>query len=285
MDVSKELTTVTTLSKIIALALFLLLPLFGFIFGMQYQSQINELKKGAPQHVACTMEAKLCPDGSSVSRFGPNCEFAPCPVNISVVPTSTTINQPSTTWKTYNYKSNGSGIDFSMLIPYVGVYCEGCFDGTSGIPDGSSLRQISGGYDDPTSDRKWLIVIAVYDKAYESNALLWGIPPHSVFIELKKMIIGETKNFISNEFDVSKTKTPYFFKRLTDTAINGITAQTFETDLNSGVNLTKRNVILFEKNNKDVMISFEYQDPKYDSFFEKIIASIKFQLLSKADYE
>jgi membrane protein YqaA with SNARE-associated domain len=29
---------------------------------------------------ACTMEAKLCPDGTtSVSRQGPNCEFAPCP--------------------------------------------------------------------------------------------------------------------------------------------------------------------------------------------------------------
>ena len=27
----------------------------------------------------CTQEAKLCPDGSSVGRTGPNCEFAPCP--------------------------------------------------------------------------------------------------------------------------------------------------------------------------------------------------------------
>ncbi len=28
---------------------------------------------------ACPMEAKFCPDGSSVGRVGPNCEFAPCP--------------------------------------------------------------------------------------------------------------------------------------------------------------------------------------------------------------
>lgn len=28
---------------------------------------------------ACTLEAKICPDGSSVGRTGPNCEFAPCP--------------------------------------------------------------------------------------------------------------------------------------------------------------------------------------------------------------
>ena len=32
---------------------------------------------GAPI-TACTMEAKLCPDGSAVGRTGPNCEFAPC---------------------------------------------------------------------------------------------------------------------------------------------------------------------------------------------------------------
>lgn len=29
--------------------------------------------------VMCTMDAKICPDGSAVGRSGPNCEFAPCP--------------------------------------------------------------------------------------------------------------------------------------------------------------------------------------------------------------
>ncbi len=28
---------------------------------------------------ACTQEAKLCPDGSYVTRTGPDCQFAPCP--------------------------------------------------------------------------------------------------------------------------------------------------------------------------------------------------------------
>ena len=32
---------------------------------------------GTPR--ACTLEAKICPDGSAVGRVGPNCEFAPCP--------------------------------------------------------------------------------------------------------------------------------------------------------------------------------------------------------------
>jgi hypothetical protein len=34
---------------------------------------------GEGGQVACTLEAKICPDGSSVGRTGPNCEFAPCP--------------------------------------------------------------------------------------------------------------------------------------------------------------------------------------------------------------
>ncbi len=32
--------------------------------------------------VACTMDAKICPDGSAVGRSGPHCEFAACPIVI-----------------------------------------------------------------------------------------------------------------------------------------------------------------------------------------------------------
>jgi hypothetical protein len=35
--------------------------------------------KSAVAPVACTMDAKICPDGSTVGRTGPNCEFAECP--------------------------------------------------------------------------------------------------------------------------------------------------------------------------------------------------------------
>lgn len=36
--------------------------------------------------IACTLEAKLCPDGSSVSRVSPSCEFAQCPSNLTANP-------------------------------------------------------------------------------------------------------------------------------------------------------------------------------------------------------
>ncbi len=55
----------------------------------------NSIKNGKP----CTMEAKLCPDGSAVGRTGPNCEFAPCPV-LKTSPTP----DPSVNWKTYSSK-------------------------------------------------------------------------------------------------------------------------------------------------------------------------------------
>jgi len=38
-----------------------------------------ENNKSQKEHIACTMEAKLCPDGSYVGRIPPRCEFAPCP--------------------------------------------------------------------------------------------------------------------------------------------------------------------------------------------------------------
>lgn len=35
--------------------------------------------KDAQEEIACTLEAKICPDGSVVGRTGPQCEFAACP--------------------------------------------------------------------------------------------------------------------------------------------------------------------------------------------------------------
>lgn len=32
-----------------------------------------------PEEVFCTMDSKVCPDGSAVGRVSPTCEFAPCP--------------------------------------------------------------------------------------------------------------------------------------------------------------------------------------------------------------
>ncbi len=54
--------------------------MFAIIFllaaGCQ-QAKVNP--NPTPEPIACTQEAKLCPDGSYVGRTGPKCEFAVCP--------------------------------------------------------------------------------------------------------------------------------------------------------------------------------------------------------------
>jgi len=53
----------------------------GYVFSLNDATEttatITITKESKP--VACTKEAKLCPDGSAVGRTGPNCEFAQCP--------------------------------------------------------------------------------------------------------------------------------------------------------------------------------------------------------------
>jgi len=44
----------------------------------QYWWLPREEAKNSQKPVACTEEAKVCPDGSAVGRTGPNCEFALC---------------------------------------------------------------------------------------------------------------------------------------------------------------------------------------------------------------
>ena len=65
---------------IICLIIVLLVAVGGVVAFWQYAKQV----KPGSDLVACTMEAKICPDGSSVGRSGPNCEFSTCPA-VSIV--------------------------------------------------------------------------------------------------------------------------------------------------------------------------------------------------------
>jgi hypothetical protein len=73
-----------------AVAVAIIMAIAAFIFGQSVgtgtlpnDSRLQEpavIEPTSPNEgVACTMDAKLCPDGSAVGRMPPNCEFAPCP--------------------------------------------------------------------------------------------------------------------------------------------------------------------------------------------------------------
>jgi len=56
--------------SLIAIIVIAIIIVGGYLAFKNYFQNTN---------IACTLEAKICPDGSSVGRTGPNCEFAECP--------------------------------------------------------------------------------------------------------------------------------------------------------------------------------------------------------------
>ncbi|MDQ3099176.1 MAG: hypothetical protein M3Q44_05510 [bacterium] len=87
--IPQELMRVTPLSKTIAAIVFIALPFVGFLFGIEYgkfiaQTDLTPIESTRlplnPTGVMCTMDAKICPDGTAVGRSGPMCEFTACPL-------------------------------------------------------------------------------------------------------------------------------------------------------------------------------------------------------------
>lgn len=59
-------------------ALVVILVVLG-VGGFMYRNALEHPTTSVtPAETACTMEAKLCPDGTSVGRSGSECAFAPC---------------------------------------------------------------------------------------------------------------------------------------------------------------------------------------------------------------
>lgn len=67
-----------------------------------------------PVATACTQDAKLCPDGSYVSRTGPRCEFAQCPSGTPTIPAPTP-NYTGSFWVDIKMDETKDG---PVTIPY-----------------------------------------------------------------------------------------------------------------------------------------------------------------------
>lgn len=69
-----------TAKVIIVLLIILLITGIGFaVYNAPLKKYLSGTESGYDNPRACTTEAKICPDGSSVGRTGPDCEFAACP--------------------------------------------------------------------------------------------------------------------------------------------------------------------------------------------------------------
>lgn len=68
--------------------LVLILLVIGGVFAFEYYKS-KMYNDTLQNQVVCTMDAKVCPDGSYVGRAGPQCEFVDCPVFIATTTTAT----------------------------------------------------------------------------------------------------------------------------------------------------------------------------------------------------
>lgn len=59
------------------IALAVLLVVLG-VAGFMYRNALEQPGTASPTGTACTADARVCPDGSSVGRSGPDCSFAVC---------------------------------------------------------------------------------------------------------------------------------------------------------------------------------------------------------------
>jgi hypothetical protein len=77
---------------LLGVALVALVGIAGFLYRNIVE---HSSVRPAAGLTACTQEAKLCPDGSTVGRTGPNCTFAPCPISATATPLTATTTATS----------------------------------------------------------------------------------------------------------------------------------------------------------------------------------------------
>ena len=98
---ARHISTLIGLIIIIAVAIII----FSSIFAYQYFAT-PKASNQSQNPVACTMEAKVCPDGSFVGRTGPNCEFSACPA----------VQDTTAGWKTYTNSQYGFEIKYPSTV-------------------------------------------------------------------------------------------------------------------------------------------------------------------------
>ena len=60
------------------IVLILVLGICGFLYRNTLEAPSRNTAATTTVGNTCTLEAKICPDGTSVGRTGPNCSFAAC---------------------------------------------------------------------------------------------------------------------------------------------------------------------------------------------------------------
>lgn len=99
---------------------------------------------------SCTLDTKICPDGSSVGRIPPTCEFAPCPIT-QVSPTQSL--DETANWKTYTNTNQGFTIKYPASFFITGEHWQ---EGYLQLSNFDS--EVGNGAPNPTRDKGRLAI-------------------------------------------------------------------------------------------------------------------------------
>lgn len=150
----------------------------------------NFVKEKEPALRGCTMEAKICPDGSAVGRSGPNCEFAACPAFSGDPKNATYIVEGVEVILTNGVfeKEAAPGSAAKIITKYFGNEAAGDIDG-DGTPDKAFLlTQERGG-----SGTFYYVAAIASGKNYAgTNAVFLGdrIAPQSTQITNGEIVVN-----------------------------------------------------------------------------------------------
>lgn len=106
--------------KIFVIIIFLILIII--LFAYKFKGSSIKEKEISEKAVACTLEAKMCPDGTYVGRVAPSCEFEQCKIADNTTPIANSrddvkIKKMSTSQGQYNtFESNGASIVVTEIL-------------------------------------------------------------------------------------------------------------------------------------------------------------------------
>ena len=204
------------------------------------------IKTRQPVGLACMAEAKVCPDGSTVEKGGPKCEFAACPV----ATTKSEVENPQSSipadWKTY--KNEKVGIELKY-------------------PQNFDLYQESVGQFELIIHLDFLAKGASFDKSR-------GEGQHIVLTVAEQQIAGSPQELIDQrtKYKDPTTGREYLLKEKKRISSNPLTYELVYGQGEFGVITTIR-----KSGEWTIWWSINwYKSPEYQAIVEKMLSTLKF---------
>lgn len=176
--------------------LLLVLGITGFLYRYTMESpQANTNTELA----ACTLEAKVCPDGSSVGRIAPSCEFAMCPLpNVEITEVGISFVIPAG----YRADENAYGAEPTLLAAFITTP----LGDTDGVPNSLVIRRFV--LEEGETVNEVMLRETTFDPA--------GITAESMQDFTPVIINGRTFQKVTVERFEGYVRTYYYLPRTTD---------------------------------------------------------------------